>query len=200
MRRAVHPITGTSARCACRSHAGSRLTGGAHRLDSIIAKRYAPLFCLRRLSLAGSTWTGTSSYAQCDSRPTNSNSLFGHGTSRNVCGHVACDREARAGTRLRRGSVCRDSEGNAQAPKCGALNSIHKWLNVHALSSITFSSETADERIAETPDSYFDVVICNDVLEHLVDPSTTLDASSAQAQVRGRRRCVHPEHSPTRRR
>jgi 2-polyprenyl-3-methyl-5-hydroxy-6-metoxy-1,4-benzoquinol methylase len=32
----------------------------------------------------------------------------------------------------------------------------------------------ADERIAEIPDSYFDVVICNDVLEHLIDPIRTL--------------------------
>lgn len=32
----------------------------------------------------------------------------------------------------------------------------------------------ADERIAELPDGYFDTVICNDVLEHLVNPCMTL--------------------------
>ena len=32
----------------------------------------------------------------------------------------------------------------------------------------------ADERIAEIPDNYFDVIVCNDVLEHLVDPLMTL--------------------------
>lgn len=32
----------------------------------------------------------------------------------------------------------------------------------------------AAERIAELPDSYFDAIICNDVLEHLVDPGSTL--------------------------
>jgi len=32
----------------------------------------------------------------------------------------------------------------------------------------------ADERITELPDTYFDAIICNDVLEHLVNPCTTL--------------------------
>ncbi|MBW0017764.1 MAG: class I SAM-dependent methyltransferase [Mycobacterium sp.] len=32
----------------------------------------------------------------------------------------------------------------------------------------------ANDRIAELPDKYFDAVICNDVLEHLIDPRDTL--------------------------
>lgn len=32
----------------------------------------------------------------------------------------------------------------------------------------------ADARIAELPDAYFDLIICNDVLEHLVNPVFTL--------------------------
>jgi 2-polyprenyl-3-methyl-5-hydroxy-6-metoxy-1,4-benzoquinol methylase len=32
----------------------------------------------------------------------------------------------------------------------------------------------ADEQIAELPETYFDAIICNDVLEHLGDPAATL--------------------------
>jgi 2-polyprenyl-3-methyl-5-hydroxy-6-metoxy-1,4-benzoquinol methylase len=32
----------------------------------------------------------------------------------------------------------------------------------------------ADDRIAQLPDAYFDAIICNDVLEHLVNPVLTL--------------------------
>jgi 2-polyprenyl-3-methyl-5-hydroxy-6-metoxy-1,4-benzoquinol methylase len=38
----------------------------------------------------------------------------------------------------------------------------------------------ANEQIAKLPDGYFDVIICNDVLEHLVDPYATL------VQLRGK--------------
>lgn len=32
----------------------------------------------------------------------------------------------------------------------------------------------ADQRIAELPDAHFDVITCNDVLEHLIEPGETL--------------------------
>jgi hemophore-related protein len=32
----------------------------------------------------------------------------------------------------------------------------------------------ADEQIAELPDTYFDAIVCNDILEHLVNPDATL--------------------------
>ena len=32
----------------------------------------------------------------------------------------------------------------------------------------------ADERIAELPDTYFDAIVCNDILEHLINPAATL--------------------------
>lgn len=40
----------------------------------------------------------------------------------------------------------------------------------------------ADQRTADLPDAYFDVIICNDVLERLVDPGATL------TQLRGKLR------------
>jgi 2-polyprenyl-3-methyl-5-hydroxy-6-metoxy-1,4-benzoquinol methylase len=43
----------------------------------------------------------------------------------------------------------------------------------------------ADGQIAELPDSYFDVVICNDVLEHLVNPVVTLQTLRQKMQPGG---------------
>ncbi|WP_158019082.1 class I SAM-dependent methyltransferase [Mycobacterium basiliense] len=43
----------------------------------------------------------------------------------------------------------------------------------------------ANQRIAELPDDYFDAVICNDVLEHLVDPRDTLTRVRCKLNPRG---------------
>jgi 2-polyprenyl-3-methyl-5-hydroxy-6-metoxy-1,4-benzoquinol methylase len=43
----------------------------------------------------------------------------------------------------------------------------------------------ADQKIAELPDTYFDAVICNDVLEHLVDPVATLKQLRRKLQPQG---------------
>lgn len=43
----------------------------------------------------------------------------------------------------------------------------------------------ANMRIAELPDNYFDAVVCNDVLEHLVDPFTTLKELRGKLQPEG---------------
>jgi 2-polyprenyl-3-methyl-5-hydroxy-6-metoxy-1,4-benzoquinol methylase len=42
-----------------------------------------------------------------------------------------------------------------------------------------------DVRLAELPDTYFDAVICNDVLEHLVDPCATLTRLRCKLQPEG---------------
>ncbi|OBF76920.1 SAM-dependent methyltransferase [Mycobacterium sp. 852002-51613_SCH5001154] len=43
----------------------------------------------------------------------------------------------------------------------------------------------ANAQIAELPDSYFDAVVCNDVLEHLVDPTATLKQLRAKLRPGG---------------
>ena len=43
----------------------------------------------------------------------------------------------------------------------------------------------ASTRIAELPDNYFDAVVCNDVLEHLVDPFTTLKQLRSKLKPEG---------------
>jgi 2-polyprenyl-3-methyl-5-hydroxy-6-metoxy-1,4-benzoquinol methylase len=43
----------------------------------------------------------------------------------------------------------------------------------------------ADEQIALLPDAYFDTIVCNDVLEHLVDPRTTLAALRGKLSLDG---------------
>jgi 2-polyprenyl-3-methyl-5-hydroxy-6-metoxy-1,4-benzoquinol methylase len=43
----------------------------------------------------------------------------------------------------------------------------------------------ADAQIAELPDAFFDVIICNDVLEHLVNPVATLEKLRAKMQSGG---------------
>lgn len=43
----------------------------------------------------------------------------------------------------------------------------------------------AADRIAELPDSYFDAIVCNDVLEHLVDPLAILTALRSKLKPDG---------------
>jgi 2-polyprenyl-3-methyl-5-hydroxy-6-metoxy-1,4-benzoquinol methylase len=43
----------------------------------------------------------------------------------------------------------------------------------------------ADEQIALLPDNHFDAIVCNDVLEHLVNPGTTLVALRSKLKSNG---------------
>jgi 2-polyprenyl-3-methyl-5-hydroxy-6-metoxy-1,4-benzoquinol methylase len=49
----------------------------------------------------------------------------------------------------------------------------------------------ANERIAELPDTYFDTIVCNDILEHLVDPGATLRQLAGDPGYNG------AKHAPT---
>lgn len=45
---------------------------------------------------------------------------------------------------------------------------------------------TVEDAIAQLPDTYFDVIYCNDVLEHLVDPYSVLRSFKAKLKPGGR--------------
>jgi 2-polyprenyl-3-methyl-5-hydroxy-6-metoxy-1,4-benzoquinol methylase len=67
-----------------------------------------------------------------------------------------------ATVRRRAGAEVWGIEGDSQAAKHASAVLDHVLVG------------DADERISELPDAYFDVIICNDVLEHLVNPCVTL--------------------------
>lgn len=85
----------------------------------------------------------------------------------------ARDCEARAGTRPSGGAFAATVKERTGAEDCGIEFNSQAAERARAVIDRVLVGD-ADERIAELPHAYFDAVVCNNVLEHLVNPCTTL--------------------------
>jgi SAM-dependent methyltransferase len=119
----------------------------------------------------GSSRTGTGRYAQRD-RADKHQHVLPPTTARDVAfgaNHCATC----AGPRLRGGAFAAAVKERTGAEVWGIEFNPQAAEHARALVDHVLVGD-ADERIAELPDTYFDAIVCNDILEHLVNPGATL--------------------------